>query len=470
MPILQEQDLNATQRDLYSRARSAADAQNYDYAIMLLQGLLKELPEFLTGRQRLRAAEIQKQKHEGVGTMKQMANAAKITPLTMKFGKSAKENPKEAMALAEEILAIDPYNLKGNALLAEAAATLDLLEITAMAYETAFQGNPKERLIGHQLAQTYMKMGDHVRAMNAYEKLLEHHPTDGEALSGQKNASAAHASRKGGWDMAKDYRDTLKNKDEAASLEQQSKVVKSKEAMLEQIGQIHQKLEQQANPLFAKQIAALYAQMEDFKLAIDWYQYAFELGNKTDGALEKTISDLKVKLLERQIQAAQENPSSDTELKDLQGQRTEAVLENAKQRVAKYPNDYQFRFDLGEAYVNAGMYKEALPELQLGSKQPNVRLRALNLVGVAYWKRNMLDLAEKTFKSAAAETTAMDGIKKDLLYNLGQLYESMRKNKSAVDQYKQIYEVDMAYRDVAAKVEASYENPPEDEEPAAKSA
>jgi DNA-binding SARP family transcriptional activator len=55
-----------------------------------------------------------------------------------------------------------------------------------------------------------------------------------------------------------------------------------------------------------------------------------------------------------------------------------------------------------------------------------------------------------------AELTAMDSVKKDLLYNLGTVYLSMEKKAEALDCFKQIYEVDYGYRDVATKVESSY--------------
>ena len=50
----------------------------------------------------------------------------------------------------------------------------------------------------------------------------------------------------------------------------------------------------------------------------------------------------------------------------------------------------------------------------------------------------------------------MDSIKKDLLYNLGMVYENMQEKEKALDCFKQIYEVDYGYHDVAGRVEASY--------------
>jgi hypothetical protein len=50
----------------------------------------------------------------------------------------------------------------------------------------------------------------------------------------------------------------------------------------------------------------------------------------------------------------------------------------------------------------------------------------------------------------------MDAVKKDVIYNLGLVYEKMGDNQKTVDCMKQIYEVDYGYRDVAKRVESSY--------------
>ena len=80
----------------------------------------------------------------------------------------------------------------------------------------------------------------------------------------------------------------------------------------------------------------------------------------------------------------------------------------------------------------------------------------MSKLGQCYVSRNMNDLAARTFSDAISELMAMDAVKKDLLYNLGVVYESMDKKSEALDCFKQIYEVDYGYRDVATKVESSY--------------
>jgi tetratricopeptide (TPR) repeat protein len=70
--------------------------------------------------------------------------------------------------------------------------------------------------------------------------------------------------------------------------------------------------------------------------------------------------------------------------------------------------------------------------------------------------RGMNDMAAKKFQEALKEKPSFDDEKKDLLYQLGSVLEKMGKKEDAMDQYKQIYEVDIAYKDVATKVEAFY--------------
>jgi len=70
--------------------------------------------------------------------------------------------------------------------------------------------------------------------------------------------------------------------------------------------------------------------------------------------------------------------------------------------------------------------------------------------------KGMFDMAATQFKAAASEMVAMDNVKKDTLYDLGLVYEKMGKKEEAIEPFKQIYEVDMGYKDVSAKVDAYY--------------
>jgi tetratricopeptide (TPR) repeat protein len=80
----------------------------------------------------------------------------------------------------------------------------------------------------------------------------------------------------------------------------------------------------------------------------------------------------------------------------------------------------------------------------------------MNLLGKCYAERGMFDLAANILSTAAAELGQMDSIKKDIVYNLGLVYEKMNQEDKSIECMKQIYEVDYGYRDVAERVESSY--------------
>jgi hypothetical protein len=69
----------------------------------------------------------------------------------------------------------------------------------------------------------------------------------------------------------------------------------------------------------------------------------------------------------------------------------------------------------------------------------------------------MLDLAMKQFEDAAREIVTMDPMKKEIVYNLGIVYEKMGEREKSLNCMKQIYEADYGYRDVAERVEGSYQ-------------
>jgi hypothetical protein len=51
MPVKTEKELGEPLRSLWLKVVAAIELRNFGYAISLLQGILKQEPEFLTGRQ-----------------------------------------------------------------------------------------------------------------------------------------------------------------------------------------------------------------------------------------------------------------------------------------------------------------------------------------------------------------------------------------------------------------------------------
>jgi tetratricopeptide (TPR) repeat protein len=221
------------------------------------------------------------------------------------------------------------------------------------------------------------------------------------------------------------------------------------------------------NVNFARQLGALHEQKEDFEGAIAWFEYAAELTNRTDAGLSRKVSDLAARRTDREIAEheqflAEHGPETDgyaeraAALAEAKKQRTTSLIDEARKRSERNPTDLQLRFELGEHLLNAGLFREALPELQRARQNPNARLKAMNLLGRCYCELGMLDLAAKQLEEAAREILAMDSMKKEIIYNLGLVYAQSGDAAKSIDCMKQIYAVDYGYRDVAERVESSY--------------
>ena len=465
MAVKTEKELSESLRALWLKAVSAIELRNFGYAISLLQEILKQEPEFLTGRQLLRRAEVTKTK----SAKKSFFNISMAPIALMRVQREVKKDPKRAVEMLEKILEKEPYNRQANLVLKDAAVAAGWPEIGVFALRTLLEENPRDVKVLHELGRLYRQLGDHDQEVEIYNQITAINPLDAQALRMGKDASADGSMKRGGWTQAESYRDLIKDKEAAISLEQQSRMHLTGESLDQQIAEAYARHQAEPENLdFARRLGALSEQKEDLESAIRWYQYAADLSKGADTGLLRKISDLKIKCLEREIAGLQGFLSTysarDEVYAEKSGQlraakvsRAEILIADARERVARNPTDLQLRFELGENFFNAGRLREAVPELQRARQNPHARLKAMNVLGCCYGELGMLDLAMKQLEEASRETLSMDAMKKEIVYNLGLIYERMGDPGKALACMKQIYEVDYGYRDVARRVESSYE-------------
>jgi tetratricopeptide (TPR) repeat protein len=461
MAIKSEKELSENARGLWLKAVAAVELHNYGYAISLLQAVLKETPEFLEGRKVLRSAEI-------AATKGKKSFFSGFSGVSLKGSGLVKKDPLAAMEAAEKSLESDPYGAAGNNLLKDAANAAGMPEIAAFALETLAAGNPKDTKVLHQLGEHYFSQGDGEKAVEVFNRIVEINPSDLIAIKRGKDAAAVSTIKTGGWETAKDYRDLIKDKETAVSLEQQSRVVRSEEMIERQLRELHERAEAESNNLdVARRIAGLYEDKKDLENALAWYEWANELAKRTDPMLDRKASEMRLKMLNQAMETREEylraiGPDHEyaaqyrQELEDLKAQRAETLLAEARRRVERNPTDLQLRYELGEQLMAAKHFTEAIPELQKARNNPNVRLKAMHMLGRCYREKAMLDLAAKQFADAAHEMPIMDALKKDVVYDLGLVYEAMGDKSKSLECMKQIYDVDYGYKDVAERVEKSY--------------
>ena len=461
MAVITEKDLPEFHRANWLKAMSAMQLKNYGYAIQLIQTVLKSHPRFLAARQLARRAAIAR-----TSGKKTLLSTASFS--AMKLQSQLKKDPGGTIEAIEKSLETEPTNPQLNHLLMEAAIAADMPEVATFALETILEGSPKDIKVLHELARLHMTQGEPGKAAEIFHRILAISPNDLAAVKGSKDAAASDSMISGGWNREETtYRDLIKDKDLAVALEQQSRVVRSDEMIDNLLVELHAKAEAEPGSVdTSRRIAELYEQKEDLENAANWFHYAASLANNSDMALVRKASDLQIRQFDIAIASREEfiaaNPdapeSADyaAELVSLKSQRAELALKSARARIEQNPTDLQLRFELGELLVEAEAWLEAIPELQKARQNPNVRMRAMSLLGRCFTARNMLDLAAKTLSDAVSELPVMDSVKKDVIYNLGLVYEKMGDAEKTVECMKQIYEVDYGYRDVASRVESSY--------------
>lgn len=446
---------------LFLKAESAMEVRNWSYAISLLQAILAKEPGFLEGRKRLRLAAVKE--NEGKRGLKMGGESLKV----MKLQTQVKKDPLKVIeGLEKEVLATDPYNAQGNELLYEAAVALGLFSTGGFALETVINGDPDNIKFYHKLGDFYMSREMFDKAADIFGKIVEKNRSDLEATKKYKDATARGSIASQKWDSNGDWRDLLKDKDQAKDLESKGRAAMTPEMLRAQAETLLADYAADQNNLdVAKKLASTYEQLEEFQTSLQFYDWALHLSNN-DPSLEKKVASIREivnkEYLDSLRQFVDENPGHPDieqyrqQLAEAEQSQMATLIAESKERVDRNPTDNELRFELGSRLFQAGQFRDAIQHLQMAKRSPNLRIKVMNQLGQCYERMGMTDLAAGQFEEAIGELTGMDDTKKDLLYNLGLLYEKLGNHVKYLDALKQIYAVDYGYRDVAERVEKSY--------------
>jgi tetratricopeptide (TPR) repeat protein len=465
-----EKSINEVSRDarvLYTKATEAAQRENLDYAVNLFNQVLEKEPEFFECRKALREAQFKKVGGKGGGFFKKMWSGASSSPLVAKGQIALRRNPIEALAIAEQILNSDPNSSAAHRIIVEAANALELPRTAALSYEALSNNSPKDRDLAIAFARALAAAGDvsegeHNRGEKILMDLLSETPNDGELNQALKDLSARKTLDQGGYAALEggggSYRDILKDKKEAVSLEQEKRVQKTDDVAGQLIEEYETRLKSEPNNLkLVRSLAELYTQKKQFERSLELYDRVknSEMGN--DPSLERSIADTVARRFDHQLEQLDPSaPDYAGQSATIQAEKLNFQVTDCQKRVEKYPTDMAIRFEMGQLYLQAGKINEAIQEFQKAQGNPHKRIAAMNCLAQCYAKKKMFDIAARQLQNAIKEKIVFDDEKKDLTYNLGCVLESMGKKEEAIEQFKLIYEMDISYKDVAAKVDAYY--------------
>jgi tetratricopeptide (TPR) repeat protein len=461
-----EKTVNEISRDarlLFTKAVEASQRDNLDYAIALFNQVLEKEPAFFDCRKALRAAQVRKAGEKSSGFFKKMLSGAGSSPQVAKAKMTLNKNPADAMVIAEQILNGDPANSSAHRIIIDAARALKLTKTGILSLETMAKNSPRDKALAIEYAGAVAEGGgDASPVEKILQDMIRTLPYDSDLNQALKNLSARKTMDEGGYGALAggegSFRDILKDKKGAASLEQENRVVKSEDTTERLIGEYEKRLKTEPNNLkLIRSLAELYTQKKQFDRALTLYDRIKNSEMGGDPTLDQAIAGTIVKRFDHQISEINPFDAGHAEqVAKLQAEKMNFQIAECQKRVEKYPTDLAIRFEMGQLYFQTGKIGEAIQELQKAQGNPHKRLAAMSLLAQSFAKRKMFDLAARTLQNAIKEKPVFDDEKKDLVYNLGCVLDEMGKKEEAVEQFKLIYEMDIGYKDVAAKVDAFY--------------
>ncbi len=459
MPEVTLNEVPRKLRELVDKASAAMERGNTDYAVEMLLNVLDTEPRLFEARKLLRTAQVARFVAGGGGAGRHLM--ATLTGLGGMISASAllKAKPLKALQIAERLMNKDPLNRPFVKLVAQAAIAAELPQTAMHALEIAREAYPNDVELLFQLGTLYKDNGITDKARETFEALYRLRPNDPRIIKALKDAQAMDSMHRGRWvevGAKGDYRKVLRDQEEALRLEQAAKAVKTASDIENLIADQLQKIEREpANVNYRRALADLYARAERYDEALKALEEADRISGGGDPQIDRAISQIRVRQYDAAIQQAHA-AGDPARAAALESEKKEYLFTNAQERVKRYPNDLQFKYDLGVLLFERGMFTEAIQQFQQSQRNPQRRIRSLYYLARCFEEKGQLDIAAEQLEKAASELSVLDNTKKDILYELGIVYERMGRADKAVELFKEIYAVDIAYRDVAQRIERYY--------------
>jgi tetratricopeptide (TPR) repeat protein len=458
MPEVSLTEVPRKTREIVEKATMAVERGNTDYAIEILLSVLDAEPRLLEARRILRKAQIQKFLNSGRGaSYHAIATMTSLGSLLM-ASLQLRSKPLKALQVGERLMCRDPFNPPFFNLVARAAVAADLLMTAIETLEAVREARPNDVGLLMTLADLYSRADITDKARECYDRLAALRPNDPKVIKGLRDAQARDTMRRGRWESAQSYRDLIKDEKEAQRLEQLAKAAKTEKDVQDLIEDHLEKIRREPNNInYRRALADLYVRVEQFDKALETLQEADRISGGGDPQLARALTQVRIRQYDAEI-ARRRAAGDETGAQAVEKEKAEFVFNDAEDRVRRYPNDLQFRYEYGVLLFERGRYLEAIEQFQQSQRNPQRRTRSLYYLARCFEAKGQYDLAAEQLEKAAAEIAVMDETKKDILYELSLVYEKLGQPEKAVELLKEIYAADVRYKDVAERIDRYYKS------------
>ncbi len=368
----------------------------------------------------------------------------------------------DAISEYKKVTVAAPDNIAAHQALGELYIRGRWFEEAIEEYEKVVALDPKKKAVLNTLAGLYVRKGDITCAIEKYEKIIllfsKEVPT--YRLLGDLYLKKGNIKK------------AIENYQQVAELDPQHSAIYTiigdlylkQEELPKAIGEYKKQMAlEPANPILIERLGDLYLKKGELGQAKESYSKAAQIepANKSIAGKIKEVELRKTDAILRHYELLLKSNPKNEELKKKIARAHQDKLKMrvgvCVEKIKENPGDTSLHLELGKLYQEEGMLDEALVEFQACVNESSLRQMALYSIGACFEKKGMLDMAINRLEAAlAAGTGLVDGQTKDILYKLGNISEANGDRERALSFYKKIYETDIAYRDVAKKVESGY--------------
>jgi tetratricopeptide (TPR) repeat protein len=433
-----------------AKAEEAFRRRNYDFAADLYRQLVDIEPDLGPARAGLRQANKKRAERKKRGLFGKAGGAAALG----KARTLAKLKKYDAASKAlEDFLVGAPLDEEANLFLGQMLEAAGHSRSALAVFSFLADVAPRNVAGLKHAGSVAAVLGDVPGAIAFYERALAVDPRDQEAIKARQNLAAEAAISQASLDEVGHSRDAMRDADQAARLERRSRRHQTPEELKAEIARLEDRLAEEGRGAeLLIEIGELYGKLRDWPAALEFHSQALEY-RSDDFDLVCTVGDLEGRVLKKRV--AQADKRGEREEADrLETELLELELGEYQKRVDRRPGDMQLRLALGKRLVKAGEGDRALGELQKVIGDLRLGGEARFYMAGCFQKKGILDLARKEYETALDGCRGVDDRGKEILYNLGLISEAEGDPEGARSSYIRIFEVDISYRDVAAKMDS----------------
>ena len=141
------------------------------------------------------------------------------------------------------------------------------------------------------------------------------------------------------------------------------------------------------------------------------------------------------------------------DLSDIDGLDVRDEANDAEQITSDVEkDDFRSHYDLGMAYIEMALVDEAIKELQISSRSPELSLKSIEMIGNCFIQKGEFRLAVKQLERGVELSIKSNDENLGIHYNLGLAYEALNDFEKAREHFEEVYIVDVTFRDIPEKM------------------